>query len=128
MASPPQPTTVKVKLSGTHYRVTSPWNCQCILCLRWQEAQRELDPYRNETSAPPSKEKLNAERKSLVAELRLDFWSELCFYAKEEEWKPGWGQKAWEIIKKDERTWVMDLQYIPMEDWLGLFNEWKKFN
>ena len=112
-----------VKLSGTHYHITSPWNCDCVLCKRWQEAQVELEPYRSDNSSPPSKEKLAAERKSLVAELRLDFWSELCFYAKEEQWRPGWGQKAWNTIQRDERTWVMQLQYITMEEWLNEFAE-----
>ena len=127
MASPgPLIKTEKIKLSGTHYRITTPWSCSCVLCTKWQEAQNELEPFRNDNSAPPSKDKLDAERKTLVAELRLDFWSELCFYAKEEDWKPGWGQTAWEIIKKDEKTWVMELQYVSMEEWLGLFEQWKR--
>ena len=83
-----------------------------------------MEPYRNESSAPPSKEKIAAERKSLVAELRLDFWSELCFYAKEENWKPGWGQKAWNYMQRSEKDWVMKLQYITMDEWLYEFAEY----
>lgn len=114
----------KLKLPASHYKITSPHNCDCFLCRRWQEAQKELEGVKDDNTIPPSKKRLLIERRNLVAELRLDFWSEICWYAKEGGWRPGWGKRAWEIIKRDEKSWVMQLQYVSMEEWLLMFEEY----
>lgn len=69
--------------------------------------------------------RISIERSALVTELRVNLWSELCWYAAEEKWQQGWERKAIDCLTKPERDWIMNLQYLSMEDWLDEFTEFK---
>ena len=108
-----------MRLSSRHHRVTSPYNCECFLCQDWQRAQSRLHEIR--LQAPNRKVRIEAERRALVTELRIDLWSELCWYAEREQWLEGWIIPALQLIFKSDRLWVMRLQYRTMGDWLYEF-------
>jgi len=113
-----------LRLSRNHFRVTTPNNCNCFLCENWKDAQKDLKVLRSVKTT--DKQRIAAERTALVSELRINLWSELCWYAYEEDWQEGWMQKAATFLMRDERDWIMNLQYISMGEWLNEFTEYQR--
>ena len=117
--------------SLNHYEFAKSHICSCILCSRWRRWLQTLKKAEKATKghAPACKcslclLSLAARKSALAAELRLNLWIELGWYAAVENWRQGWENLVWKEIQMPDKWWIVKGQYKPIDYWLEKFESY----
>lgn len=62
---------------------------------------------------------LECRKATLAAELRLDLWIELSWYAMIENWNPAWKTAAQTELQHPDKWWIASGQYKSISFWLS---------
>lgn len=104
--------------------------CECPLCSDWR---RWVDLcHRAEAATKDHPQKCSCKlcgmltrgrHSALAAELRLNTWIELSWYAELEGWDEGWAERAIKLISQPDKWWMLTGQYRPIGVWLDEFED-----
>ena len=112
-------------VKSPHHEFSISLECECYFCSKWRRwletrkrAEAASKGHKPGCSCKLCKLTLYTRQSTLAAELRLNVWIELSWYAELEGWA-GWETQAIRATDKPDRWWITDGQYRTMDYWLG---------